>query len=230
MKKYISIVLVALIAVCCTEEKIQTYQGGHYLSFLLNGQTDSTITSFFFFPGEEELSIPVVLTLGGGPLNEDTPYELEVVSDQSNALSKNYELTSYTFRKGLVQDTAYVTLFKSDELDTQEYRLVLQVKPNEVFELGQTEYRTSKIVFSSKASQPEWWDATVRSAYLGTYSDAKYQHFIIATDGEGAYFGEKDSDEKRALALQFLYYLREAKDNGDPIMDGEVEMTIPVVG
>ena len=230
MKKYILIALVALTAVCCTEEKIKTYSGGHYLSFLLNGQTDSTVTSFFFYPGEEELAVPVVLTLGGGPLSEDASYELEVVADKSNALSKNYKLTPYTFRKGLVQDTAYITLLKSDELDTQEYRLVLQVKPGGMFELGQTEFRTSKIVFSAKASQPEWWDATVRSAYLGDFSEAKYQHFIIATDGEGAYFGEKEADEKRALALQFLYYLRDAKDSGSPIMDGNVEMTIPVVG
>ena len=232
MKKYIFILLVALSAIYCTEEKIPTYHGGHYISFTTDMSKDSTISSFFFYPNATSIEIPLTLQLGGGPLAEDHQYTLAVVEEESNALSKNYQLGTYTFRKGLVQDTAIVTLLKSAELDTKEYTLVLAVQADDLLQPGQTEYRKAKIVFSSMAAQPTWWDATVSKAYLGNYSNKKFQEFIIATDGEAANFGEASSDERRQLALEFLYYLREKKDQGDTVYeeDGHTEMTIPVVG
>ena len=151
MKKYIFILLVALSAIYCTEEKIPTYHGGHYISFTTDMSKDSTISSFFFYPNATSIEIPLTLQLGGGPLAEDHQYTLAVVEEESNALSKNYQLGTYTFRKGLVQDTAIVTLLKSAEL-TGQWERKLRMIENGTYRasdfLDELKSMVSKIVIS----------------------------------------------------------------------------------
>lgn len=231
MKKHIMTAAVLLLfALGCTEQKIGTYTGERYVSFKADMKTDSIVTSFFFYPFDETIRIPVPVVLGGMPLGEDLPFKVVVDSELTTALTKNYEVESPVFRKGLVEDTVWVKLFKTSELNVKAYDLVLKIEGNENFITGPQNMLKNKIVFSAIAARPEWWDSSVQKSYLGVYSDKKFGEFIKATNGEGADFGDAVPDQKRRLAIMFLNYLRKAKDSGNTIYEEDgTEMTITVL-
>lgn len=232
MKRNIIVIAsLLLLTFGCTEQKIGTYTGEHYVSFKNDIKTDSIVTSFFFFPFDETLRIPVPVALGGMPLESDRQFVVSVDKELTTALDKNYDIESSVFRKGFVEDTVWVKLFKTPELETKAYDLVLKIEANDFFESGPQNRLRSKIVFSAIAARPEWWDSSVQKSYLGVYSDKKFLEFIKATDGEGAHFGELEPDQRRRLAIMFLNYLRKAKDSGNTIYeeDGKTEMTITVL-
>lgn len=229
MKKNIILLIAALAIISCDKREIMTYNGGHYLSFSLNPAEDSTETSFFFYPDNQTLRVPIAVNLGGGPLGEQRQYKV-VAAEGTNALEKNFEIETPVVRKGLIRDTVWVKITRSDELSLRKYRLVLAIQPDDFFQLGQTEYRTAKVIFSSLASQPTWWTKAVADAYLGVYSDLKYATFVRVTDGRAAYFGERLPAEQRQMAIEFLNYLRKEKDAGRTVYeeDGKTEMTVTV--
>ena len=55
--------------------------------------------------------------------------------------------------------------------------VVLQIEPNEFFEIGETIYSQAKIYFTSAISIPGWWDETVNKYYLGGFTPKKYEIF-----------------------------------------------------
>lgn len=232
MRKYV-IIFMLILSAACTEEGFKTYSGGNYLSFLTNIKEDSTIMSFYFYPTETELYVNLPVALAGEPLKLDEKFTVSVVGDLTTALPANYKLEpEYTFRANQAIDTIRVKVIKTpdDVLKTKEFRLVIQIDPNEVFTPGQTQLRMAKIIFSDLAARPEWWTSEVSEAYLGEYSEVKYQEFIKVTLGEATLFGEKDPSEKRELALYFKYYLQKMEDAGTPVMDGSKSMKVTVIG
>lgn len=230
MKKYIILLIAALAIISCDKREIMTYSGGHYLSFVFDPAKDSTETSFFFYPKEQTtIRVPIVINLAGGPLTEPRQYKV-VVAEGTNAMTKNFEIETPVMRKGVVQDTVWVKIIRSDELEDQKYRLMIAIQPDDFFQLGQSEFRTAKVIFSSKASKPAWWTKAVTDAYLGVYSDLKYQKFIVATNGRASDFDKLTSAAQRQLAIEFLTYLRKEKEAGRTVYeaDGVTEMTITV--
>lgn len=229
--KQVILFLVTCLVCACTKDKLNTYQADRYIYFNSSWIEDSTIVSFFYYPEKDIIRVPLYLSFAGNEITEDISYRLVVDETLTTAQPGNYDMEeNFLWKAGLFQDTAYVTLLKSDVLDDKEVRLVLRLEENENFQLGPKDRLEYRIIFSSIVSQPEWWNTNVVNHYLGSYSKAKFQEFIKAT-GVGDLTGVTDDTTLRYYALKFKYYLQRVKDEtGEPIMDGNVEMTVPIIG
>lgn len=233
MKKIFLILLfLTLLFAACNERGFQTYHGGRFISFMTDYKQDSIITSFYFIPTESEMEIELPVQLAGLPLEEDEKFTVSVVKEETTADASNYELLpEYTFAAGQATDTIIVKLLKSDLLNTGRVKLVLTVDATETLQLGQTELRKAKIIFSNLADQPSWWKDEIEEVYLGPFTAKKYQTFIIAVGAENADLSDKESIEVWDLARQFKYYLRAQEEAGTPILDeDEKPMEVPVIG
>jgi hypothetical protein len=128
-----------------------------------------------------------------------------------------------------MRDTLPVTFYRTAEMKTRSFRLVLRVEENEAFKPGQLQYQYKVFIVHDKIARPDWW--TAAEPYLGPYSDLKYQKFIDVTgiaDMTGATLSEL-----RVRALQLKYWLEEykAEHGGIPMIEvnGD-EMTVPING
>ncbi len=236
MKRIIYIITASiLLGQACKKQELKPYSGQNYLSFATDMKKDSITTSFFFYPDRNEIDIPLVIKLSGFLLNTDTKFKISVVEHMSTAKPENYEISPYyTFKAGQTTDTVFIKLIKTSDniLKSGLFSLVVKIDEDNVLMPGPNEYRMAKIVFSDLASKPEWWTKVVEKAYLGAYSEKKYQCFIIATKGRSSEFGpnENNPDIRRELALIFKYWLQAQKAAGHPVMDGEEEMKVTVIG
>lgn len=231
MKNIIGVFLLLMFASCSTEG-FKTYDGGNFLFFSKNFDQDSTMVSFFFHPGETELIIPLQVDLSGLPLSEAKEYRVVVVSEETTVHVANYKLEG-PFKFGVNRDTdsLYVKVIKSDDLDTKKLNLVIEILENENFTPGVSSHGKAKIVLTNIASKPDWWDSKIEKAYLGKYSDKKFQLFIQVTGvtdltGRGA-------SEITAWALALKYYLQKHIDAGNPPIydeDNNEVMKVPVIG
>lgn len=231
MKNIIGIFLLLMFASCNTEG-FKTYDGGNFLSFSKNFEKDSTMVSFFFHPGETELTVPLKIDLSGLPLSEEKEYKVMVVPGETTANAANYKLEGpFKFRANRDADSLYLKVIKSDDLDTKKLNLVIEILENESFTPGVSSHGKAKIVLTSIASKPDWWNSTIERAYLGKYSDKKFQLFILVsgvTDLTG-----RTPSEITAWALALKYYLQKHIDAGNPPIydeDNNEVMKVPVIG
>lgn len=184
---------------------------------------DSTVASFFSYPeGTTSIEVPLVVNLSGKLLTRDLTFGLKVVPEFTTANADEYDLAEkYVFRSGTVsegakeiQDTIYVKINYNSRLDLQPEGvvLVLELVPGEDVGLGQLERRAAKIILTTQAAQPDWWDDEVTNALLGTYSQKKYKLFLKEVDKTARLDGtliQKNPDEAIKLVMQFKKWLGE---------------------
>src|SRR5690606_24198737 len=139
--------------------QILVYNDGHYVQFLKRN-TDTTTLSFFFYPGRNEVDVPLAVKLIGKMNDTDLTYEIMVDPDETTASAANYSIApTYTFRKGGQPDTAFIRLKNTPELKTKEVKLAFFIKNTDKVKSGQHEYSYHVIKFSDKVAKPVWWDA-----------------------------------------------------------------------
>lgn len=230
MKYCILIIVLVSVFGSCSTDTLDTYNADRYIFFTNKNAEDSVSTSFFFYPGKTELEVPVEISFAGKPITIDTDYELMIDPTMTTASSSDYTFeTKRVWKANRNRDTVKIVLHKTSALDNQVLRLVLKVKENDNFMVGPMTNSLYRIMFTSQAVRPEWWTDRVEREYLGAYSPAKYQELIIAT-GESDLSEVQGASEWRYYALKLKYHLQKAKDEGNPIMDGEYEMSVPVKG
>ena len=220
-------IFTCILFTACDKEDTTIYGGNTHLTFSTDISTDSLEISFYFYPGEETLEIPVPLSLQGMPFMEDTPVKL-IVDTVSTAKETNYALPKNpVFHANVVADTLWMELKKTDELESKSYTLVLTLEATRDYQLGPKALRYNKTIFSAIPTRPEWWNNTITNVYLGKYSRKKFELFMQET-GVGDITGLSAS-EIRALALKFKRYL---KAQNPPIYDedNEEDMTVTVIG
>lgn len=225
MNKYIIILLVVVGVYSCQEDTLLQYEGGNFLNFDKNSESDSLEVSFFFHPGQEQIQVPVGLEIVGNILEKNTEFNLDFDAENSTATEDDFELPEILeFKAGKVKDTINLTLNKSEKLNDSIYKLILKIVPNSNFQTGITEKSILKIYFTSKISQPTWWVGDIESIYLGEFSAEKYNLFFEVT-------GQSDLTNMhlstvRQYALMFKRYLAE---NPTYEKNGRL-MTVPVIG
>ena len=221
--RYIIIILVTMcVFTACSEDKFTTYDSTRYLYFAKGITADSITESFFFYPDETTHDIRLELLFAGDPVTEAMTYRVDVDEGLSPAVKgTDFDFESErTWPVGKERETLALKLIKTPKLDNQMFRVVLKITP--------TDGRSQRVIFTSKAIAPAWWDAHITQYYLGDYSDAKYAEFIEATGiSDMTNFGPT---ELRYYALKLKYHLLELKNGGNPVMDGDVEMSVPIVG
>lgn len=232
MKTKISLLisLIALICVSCQEEGLKLYSGGHFIQFAKEN-TDSIRLSFLSSPASENSSTgtksivtPVIMEIVGLASDRDLTYALTIDTARTTASAEQYDLPEKTvIRAGHYQDTCYVRLINTPDLDTKKVRLVLKLKPTQDLALGEVEKSENIIWFTNSVERPDWWTTDVEELYLGTYSDKKYKLFMEVT-GESDLTGATES-ALRSYAIQFKQYLSE-----HPTLDEDGQyMSVPVL-
>lgn len=226
----ISILLVSFWLESCTEQETPLYKGDSYIYFTNEYNQDSVSLSFFFHPGENQILVKLPLTLGGERLTENTPIKVYAEKDLTTAAPEDYVLPEDAFfRANQETDTLNILINKSTKLDNASFRLVVGIEGTDKYTAGPKDQRLNKIIFTAQKIQPDWWDNNIKNVYLGVYSHKKYELFMEVTKVSD--LSDKSRDEKRALALEFKYYLQEqANSPSGPIMDGDKPMSVPVIG
>ena len=232
MKRYLVLIIASLAAflTACDKadvkifrDKPEIYFEKFYLDATYPGveTKDSTEVSFFSYPeGTAFIQVPLVVNLSGRLLTRDLSFGLKVVPEATTANADEYELEDkYIFRAGTVaenskqiQDTIYVKINYSSRLDQEPegIALVLELVPNEEVGLGQLERRAAKIIVSSQAIPPEWWNEEVTNELLGPYSQTKYKLFLKEIDTTAKLNGtliKEKPDEAIKLVMQFKEWL-----------------------
>lgn len=248
MKHYTLHILtfLAIVLYGCKKEEIFTFTDGHELFFEKfyrdeefpgTGEADSTKVSFFFYPDNAvDAEAPLVVNLSGKMLTTpDLKFGLKVIPEETTANSDEYTIDpAYSFRPIVgpgtkeIKDTIYVKLHRSARLDQKPdgVKLVVELVPNSKVGVGQTERIRAKIILTTLASQPAWWNSEVTSSLLGTYSQKKFKLFLNEIDTKAELnedFIKARPDEAKKMALQFKKWLYEQsprilEDNGS-LMD-----------
>lgn len=225
MKRYITFLSLGLVALTlfssCNEEELPLYQDRHFVHFTQLSEKPYRF-SFATLPGATEYTLKIPMTLIGIQLTEDRPYAIEVVTDGDNATTATTASFSLpdnpVFHAGTFEDELSLKLTDNPELST-ERRIVLRVAENGYFQPGPSPYRTATIYVTNKLAQPDWWDSDFEKVFLGTYSDIKYEHFILATGVSD--LSEKTSQEVIAYVREFIYYLRRLDDRGETVYESD---------
>ena len=228
--KVILLCLVCWMMWNCSESDFKTYNTNNYLQFVQSFE-DTTTVSFTFYPGIDELLWPIEVEMSGAPSQEELSYSVVVDQEYTSAVEgTHFELVDdFSMAPMAVNDTCWVRLFRTADMETEEYQIVLRVVDSDMFLRGQLDYSVIVLRVNDKLTQPDWWNDNVTWYYLGEYSDKKFSLFIDVT-GKADLTGASNS-ELRAYALQFKYWLQAQKEAGNTIREEDnEEMTVEVLG
>jgi hypothetical protein len=232
MKNNITLLLSLLLLVACQEADIPLYSGGNNIQFVKNLTKDSTVIAFLLAPGKTAIDSPLIVKTTGVGYPREMPYKITIDHQLSSAIEgTHFSLPEKTaFKANAMRDTTLVTFYRTPDMKTNSFRLVLRVEENDSFRPGQVQYTYKVFVVHDKIAQPDWWDANVSTSYLGAYSNKKYQTFIDVTGV--ADLSSSTPGETRAYALQLKYWLERYKlENNMPfIEDNGDEMTVTANG
>jgi hypothetical protein len=224
---YTTIILIIIVLAGCERQEIGFYDQMNYIYFQRSGK-DIIEYSFAFNPGKNSDTIPIVVRLIGNLSEQDRQVVLSVDENNTDALADDYTLPENSvLRAGRIIDTIPLVLHKSNRLSQKKYCLRLKITDNEYFKCGPITNSYLDITFSDILTKPNWWDSSVESNFLGTYSDAKYKLFIEATGIHD--LTNLSESEKRAYALIFRDFLNNGREQGKEYVDefGN-QITVPV--
>lgn len=182
----ISMLLLALLTQCKENDNIGKYSYAD--SYIYFGYVDpdrnpkekyldSIYYSFAYDnnPDRTDITIKIPVNIGGLAVDMERKYDL-VVSKESDYNAALVELSQPRIRAGRYVDTLSVTILKGEELLTKEMKLVLELRPNTNFKLGNYYNRQFKITFNNILDEPEWWD--LWADYFGPYYKEVFQQWM----------------------------------------------------
>lgn len=232
MKRIYILSLLSVLLFSCNKEEIPTYSGAYYVNFLKD-TTETIKFSFITRPGTNSAVIGLPIELIGFKPQNDIPYTVKVVTDGVNASTATaadfsipttpvFRASHYVDKK--VVDTLYVTLNKTDILNTKELKLTLKIEDGSVALQGLQKNIFNVVMFGNIRSRPNWWTDSFATAFLGTYSDRKYDEFIKSVLEINPTFDFEDMEtmsnsDYQAYSRNFVYYLRRLKDEGREVME-----------
>lgn len=232
MKKYLVLLFCLSTIFSCTEEESPYFEGGHYIYFRNSYTTDSIEMSFFFYPGQEKVPVWLKYESGGNIFSKDVPLKFSVDKNLSTAEEGDYDLPeNAVFHANHQKDSVQLFLNYSSKLDDKRFKLVVNLDGTDAYTPGPKLFRKTVIIFTAIPSRPEWWDSSIEKVYLGKYSDLKYQTLMDVTKVSD--WSNLEASEKRALALQFKYYLQKCAEDPEigPVLDEDDRpMTVTVIG
>lgn len=149
-----------------------------------------SLTHNFAYSIADRDSIVFNYRIAGFPVDQDRPFELEVVEGDEDLIG--IEFGTYKVPAGEYEGrgTFYVKRPATSALpvfETRDPKLTLRVKPSPHFQESPKGLRTLELVFKNAVTKPDNWDQASfpyqpLSMYFGAYSDVKYG-FIIQTTG-----------------------------------------------
>lgn len=234
--RYLFYIILLTIVFACSKKDIETWKGEHYVYFtesedLFYGNesvtSDSLNVSFFFYI-EDVIQYPLEVALIGQLLSEDTPFKVVADKEKTTLPENLYEMPEhFTFGKGQLKDTIYVTLKNDPILKTNKFDLKLDIVKEGSMLTHKGKNATRLLKVSDMVEKPDWWlENPIEWYYLGTFTAKKYEKFMEATGVSS--LDLNDLAEVRLLTLEFQNWL----DRQDPkILDEDGnEMKTEIIG
>lgn len=218
MKKILYVLLAAVLgAGACSEEKLSVYGDGRYVYFT---QKSDEIVRFSFktTPGKEERTVALDVEIVGRLPTEMLGYRLEIDPERTTAPAGAYELDpSPVIAAGEFTGRTYVKIRRVAAMDERELDIAVRIVDGGAYRPGPAANCLRILRVSNIISRPAWWDDDFAAAFLGDYSNKKYEEFIKATGVSD--LSDMENSEIAALCRQFVYYLRELRDRGSEVFD-----------
>lgn len=219
MKRTIIFAFAAVLlgAGACNEQGLPTYGDGRYVYFT---ESSDQIVRFSFrtTPGQDERTIRLGVETVSRTPEQTMGYRLEIDPSKTTAPAEAYELDpNPVIEAGSFTGETYVKIHKTAVMDEKEVDIAVRIVEGGDYLPGPTTNCLRIIRVSNLIAQPDWWNQEFADAFLGTYSDKKYEEFIKATGVSD--LSEMDNSEIMALCREFVYYLREQRDQGNEILD-----------
>lgn len=229
MKKTIAILAAAaaLFTTACNKSEILAPGDQRYIYMSYPESGNQVFNFSFVSTTKKTVQIAVPIKFAGRPLTEDLTYAVKVYpGDVETTLkaTEEYELPELTFHKESFRDTIFITVHRTDRMESGSYNLKFSLESNENFHATQTGFLEAELRVTAQIAQPSWWNQSVVDFYLGTYSDKKFELFsreIFTGD-----YGELNDSEKQFYALKFKYWLA---DNPQTEEDG-TQMKVAIQG
>ncbi|WP_417016392.1 DUF4843 domain-containing protein [Alistipes sp.] len=190
MKTTLCLLLAAsLLLGSCREREIEVYDVSRVSLNIAKGvfrpntyPESYEFNAYFLGVGsaDYELEIPVRLT-GLIDYENDREYRVRVNEEYSQAATQGVEYSldeRQIFHKGLYEDTFRVTIHIARLNETDNYKLRVELVPNENFAVGMAEYQYVDISFVKNVNTPPaFWENTSKLSKY-TYYPAKCVKFL----------------------------------------------------
>ena len=234
----------AMVFTSCHKEGTKVYDGAMTVYFYspsvnftnlnfgkYNSYNDSLETSFFLFPGMQEVDLEMTVARTGFS-SEDTRFKVSVVPGETTAAASDYALAGeFVFPGGAQTATFPVTIKYSPKLDSEAMRLVLRLEESSDYQVMSAERSMKVIIFHNDVLKPAWWTGVAYvSNGFGVFSKKKYELLMMISDNY-PFDADTPAAVIRNYALLFRQYLREQKLAGNTVYEDDgKEMVIPAGG
>lgn len=242
--------VLALSLTSCSEEGLLTNSNDTaYIIFDKDFTKDTTTVSFKMYNESEKPRIPISVKVFGQVQKEDLHFHVTVDESRTTLAPKLYKLPEdCVIKTGQEEDSIYVELDKSAEMQTQTFLLALQVVEEGKVKQGTKEYSRAIISVTDRLFKPDWWSVndagtednpgnSVDWYYLGDYSEDKYQLFLNELKKDDVIFDGKNKQILRKYAIKLKNTVKNinaerAAQGLGPLCDSKtgVEIEIPVAG
>ena len=192
----------------CQKNSIPLYQQTQdnvYFGFSTDKDRDSVTYTFAFTPGKLSDTFFLPINLSGNRSSHNMTYKVAVTDSGTTAVSGlDYAPLKDTYT--MPADSGFtwlpVILLNNDTLLTiHSVGLNLHLVATSDLGVQLADVITARIIISNKLEKPDWWDRWP----MNSYSDEKYELFIIATNGVTEL--NNDPDTYGLYAPQSLYYI-----------------------
>lgn len=149
-----------------------------------NANKDSVLFSFKANGDITEATINLIVTLTGNTSDNDRPFKLDVVSEETNVSASDYEIGSTILPAGMRVVTVPVKIKRNiTDVDITKNlaKLTLKVASTDQLIAGIEERNQFSIVWCDYLIRPDWWDGTI-DYYIGAFTQARYK-FILDFSG-----------------------------------------------
>lgn len=187
--KYLMILCLILfisVASCKKNEEITVYNTEKsFIYFAVPNQNqfanekyiDTLLFSFVFEDintKAKRLGIPV--NVAGVSEEKDRDYKYVVNTDSSTINLNDIKIEQPVIHAGKMQDTLFIDINKTEELETGIKYLYLTLQDNDNFKIGNAFNSSIKIGITNNLSKPQWWDNWAN--FFGPYYHEVYQKWI----------------------------------------------------
>ena len=216
-----------------------------YLLDAYGQETDIRSDSISYSFALDELSvtnttIDVVVKVIGTPVDYDRPYEIELISDKTNASPDVWDenvVKNRSIKAGELTDTIKIVVQREPELQERWMQVEMRILTNEYFQLGYGNLETVKVSFSDILAKPDWWDSwadTFGSYYREVYLKWIEIYYLGADPTPDIYTGEPLYwDNMPASSYYLMWYpvmsmyvsqLKQYFDENDVYPDGDTSV------
>lgn len=184
------------LAGACSTDEIDVFDENNYLSFDVDEAEEGypSLSYTFTFQDEavKEYIYEVPVTYAGRYNNSPTQFSLQVMDEGTTAKAgTHYELLDaedYTIDANQSTGVAKVKLFRTEEMKSESFDLILQLLPNDNFKTGAID--VVKLTITDQLVKPDYWTYSPYNRYLGNYTALKYRlflEFMGVTDGSNPF-------------------------------------------